>query len=321
MSSGSGIPASLQHDLRQAMGIELTTIPAYLYAYWSIKPLADGGSEAGREAGVTIMSVVTEEMLHMGLVSNVLNALGGTPALNRPRFVPSYPARLFDAFDVVLRPLSRAALATFLRIELPEHGDVPTIGAFYEGIEKELRGCPDTAFGHGRQFPLQDNPGAGSLIAVSSRASALAALEIIVEQGEGLDHQTAEDGDHELAHFFKFKAVERTVDFGFLNLGADVYPVIDDPNGRLGDYTPEQRRANDVFNSVYSELLDTLQETMSGASPEVFYRATGLMDRLAQLAAVLRRTGPVPGTGELPGTGTLPGPTFDYLPPAKRRAT
>ena len=174
-----GIPTQLQHDLRSAMRIELTTIPAYLYAYWSIRPPADGGSEAGGEAGVTIMSVLTEEMLHMGLVSNVLNALGGTPALNDPDFVPTYPACIFPpkpgepcTFEVPLLPLSKKAVDVFLRIELPEPADpekrakTETIGEFYGVIEEELKKLPDSAFTHGRQFPAQDNPGAGSMIQV-----------------------------------------------------------------------------------------------------------------------------------------------------------
>ena len=67
-----------------------------------------------------------------------------------------------------------------------------------------------------------------------------------------------------------------------------------------------------MFNSTYSELLDALQKTMTSASPEVFYQSTGLMNRLAQLAAVLRNAGTVSGTKELPG------PTFEYLPPDQR---
>ena len=40
------------------------------------------------EAAELIESVVMEEMLHMVLAANVLNAIGGTPSIGRPGFVP-----------------------------------------------------------------------------------------------------------------------------------------------------------------------------------------------------------------------------------------
>ena len=40
--------------------------------------------------------VAVEEMLHLTLAANVLNAVGGTPDLTAPGFVPEYPAYLPD---------------------------------------------------------------------------------------------------------------------------------------------------------------------------------------------------------------------------------
>jgi hypothetical protein len=42
----------------------------------------------------TIKGVVIEEMLHMTIAANVLNAVGGHPAIDRPDFVPNYPEDL-----------------------------------------------------------------------------------------------------------------------------------------------------------------------------------------------------------------------------------
>ena len=42
----------------------------------------------------TIKGVVIEEMLHMTIAANVLNAVGGHPAIDRPDFVPNYPQDL-----------------------------------------------------------------------------------------------------------------------------------------------------------------------------------------------------------------------------------
>ena len=313
------ISVTLQDNLRSAMAAELTTIPTYLYAYWSIKPLSDGGSEAGARAGGTIMSVIVEEMLHMGLVSNILNALGGTPAITTPPYLPEYPCKLLRPnphqgidVEVHLRRLSSDSIRNFLGIELPEFYDpgvVVTLGEFYNSyIVPEL--TPDKDYSNGKQLPEYDNPGVGKLIQVSSRKDALAAVQLIVEQGEGLSKQNHDDGEHELAHFWKFFSVHKAVDNGFLNFEQDVYQVIDNPDA--SQYNCDQQQANQAFNVTYSKLLDALQETFTSENPDVFYISTNLMNQLRQQAAVLRNQGMVAGTNYLPG------PTFEYIPESQR---
>ena len=67
-------PKDLIDLLQTAIEVEHSTIPAYLCALYSIK---DGTNQ---EAAQIIKSVVLEEMLHMILAANVLNAIGGHPA-------------------------------------------------------------------------------------------------------------------------------------------------------------------------------------------------------------------------------------------------
>ncbi len=80
-----------------ALSIELSTIPPYLSALYSVR---DRTSAAAR----LIRDVVIGEMLHMVLVSNLMNAIGAHPSL-APEFVPLYPgymphlAALPDADD------------------------------------------------------------------------------------------------------------------------------------------------------------------------------------------------------------------------------
>ena len=69
-------------DLQTALLLELSTIPPYLCAQYSIEP---GTNEVPVEI---IKSVVIEEMLHMVLVSNIMNALGGQPVLTTEEVVP-----------------------------------------------------------------------------------------------------------------------------------------------------------------------------------------------------------------------------------------
>ena len=69
-------PLDTVADLRTALGnaikLELGTIPPYLTALFSIKPGANAA------AGAIVRSVVIEEMLHLSLACNMLNAVGGT---------------------------------------------------------------------------------------------------------------------------------------------------------------------------------------------------------------------------------------------------
>ena len=85
--------ADLHYYLRVAMQLEHATIPPYLVALYSIKP----GSNI--DATNVIRAVVVEEMLHLTMAANLLNAVGGTPDLTYTGFVPTYPAYLPDGED------------------------------------------------------------------------------------------------------------------------------------------------------------------------------------------------------------------------------
>ena len=63
--------AKLLGWLQKAIELELATIPPYLVALLSIE------LQGNREPAELIRSVMIEEMLHLVLVSNVLNAVGG----------------------------------------------------------------------------------------------------------------------------------------------------------------------------------------------------------------------------------------------------
>src|SRR5260370_13048777 len=108
----------LNDYLYAALQLEHATIPPYLTALYSLHP----GSNS--DARHIVRVVVIEEMLHLSLVANVMNAVGGTPDLTQPGFVPRYPACLPDGeqdFQVDLQPFSNDAVSTFLQIEPPPH--------------------------------------------------------------------------------------------------------------------------------------------------------------------------------------------------------
>ena len=74
------VPRELRDDswlfesVQEALEIEFSTIPLYLYALWSID---DASLQA--PAGNRIRGVVEQEMLHMGIVANIIAGLGGRP--------------------------------------------------------------------------------------------------------------------------------------------------------------------------------------------------------------------------------------------------
>ena len=80
---------SLYQHLQWAIEVEHFTIPPYLCALYSIPERGDNV-----ESARIIQSVVMEEMLHMTLVANIMNAVGATPIVNKPGFIPKYPCPL-----------------------------------------------------------------------------------------------------------------------------------------------------------------------------------------------------------------------------------
>ena len=228
--------------LQGAVELELLVIPPYLCALYSLHP------QTNEEADLVIRSVVVEEMLHMILAANVLNAIGGAPDITGEGWVPRYPAAIPyhepETFQVGLLPFGDAALDVFLAIENPTYpvatpapatpdAAVPratmlarergyaTIGAFYAAIEdglcvledelgpaKLFTGAPD------RQVrPEHYYASGGAAIVVDDLDSALLALEQIVEQGEGEVTRPPSgekfDAELDLAHYYRFDELRR----------------------------------------------------------------------------------------------------------------
>src|SRR5215475_10364609 len=95
----------LHRALQNAVELEHATIPPYLYALYSIKP------DTNLEVAGLIKSVVLEEILHMSLDCNILNAVGGHPKIDDPCFLPNYPGPLPGGVEsgliVGLAPVSK----------------------------------------------------------------------------------------------------------------------------------------------------------------------------------------------------------------------
>lgn len=229
---------SLHDYLYAAMQLEHATVPPYLTALYSLKP--GSNSDAYHVLRVTAV----EEMLHLTLAANVLNAVGGAPDLTRPGFVPEYPAYLPDGetdFTVSRQAFTPEALDTFLSIERPRKApddasrivkrdhvrhnrlavqpDQPqlqfySIGEFYLEIWRGVRYLHQR-YGDELFSGTQDKQvtpeyfysGGGEVVPVSDLDSAKAALDLIAEQGEGFGGGIY-DAEQELAHYYRFEQLK-----------------------------------------------------------------------------------------------------------------
>ncbi len=332
---------SLRRHLQWAIELEHATIPPYLTALYSLK------EGQNREAAQVLLSVVMEEMLHMTLAANVLNAVGGAPRLDHPHFLPKYPAYLPHsnrAFLVPLAPFSRETLEVFMRIEKPEEHDAQpedenyeTIGQFYEAIELGLvRLCE----AHGEAHVFTGDParqlspeafhyeGGGQVIVVTDLATARKAVEEIVEQGEGLQHKSIWDGDknmfhhtrNEVSHYFRLNELYtgRSYRRGDTpQSGPSGKPVAVDwnavynvrTNPRMADYPhgSDIRRKMEDFNRTYCELLRTMHQSFNG-HPELMAVGVGAMYEVKNRAVELMRM-------ESGDGATTVGMSFEYVAP------
>ncbi len=326
--------------LQSAIELEHATLPPYLTAFYSIAP-----GENTEVAGI-IRSVVMEEMLHMMIACNVLNAIGGSPAIDQPRFVPRYPGHLpmgvRPDLEVSLEPLSRRLVKdvfmeieepedpqsfprTALRKSAPQAEEFGTIGEFYEAIIEKLAELGDAAF---VGDPSRQVVGAGyppdALFPITNVETATRALRLIVQQGEGSGRNPL-DPEGAPAHYYRFAEIVQGRRLrrdpqspGGFSYSGDLVPL--DPNGvlplaankHLSDYTvgsPAWYRVS-AANRAYSSLLAALHNATNGA-PASLRDAIGLMFtlRLAFLACT-----EVDG----PEAGTKAAPTFEFVPQEAR---
>jgi hypothetical protein len=333
---------SLRAHLQIAIQLEHATIPAYLCGLYTIR---DG---TNAEAARVIRSVVMEEMLHMALAANVLNAIGGSPSVNHLKFVPSYPAKLPDSdghLVIHLAKFSRETVKKFQAIERPAKANAPaqadgyqTIGQFYKAITEGLECvCRKDQYFTGdpaRQVgPEAFYGGGGALIRVTGLDSAVAALQVIVEEGEGLPHSIWDSkrkftrASRELAHYFRFTELLAGQYFGphdtpTTGPTGPVLPVDWDaaydmaPNPKAEDYASGSDlhlRAVE-FNRTYTGLLDLLHRAFNG-KPERLGKAVAGMYELKYQAQALIRTPRPDGQGN-----AGPGFQFHREPTRARRS-
>jgi hypothetical protein len=330
----------LRTALQNAIALEHSTIPPYLTALATL----DGNSDSVKYARAVILDVVVEEMLHMTLACNTLNAIGGHPVIADANFVPTYPGELpmGVAGDLVvhLRRYSKALVEdTFMKIEEPEIIlDIPvmprtaavaaepiTIGQLYAGIRARIAGHPELFTGD----PTLQVSGLffdqGEDIRVTGVDSALLAIETIVEQGEGTPKSPL-DLQKDVAHYYSFQQFSKgmrivedpssplKVSFDpaqpiIIDDTTDVIPMVDDPptvRYDAADWRAEQLSAE--ADASYSKILRALHRGFNG-EPGMVEDAVGAMFEFKTIVGELLQQRLTAG----PLAGQFAGPRFRYV--------
>jgi len=286
----------LINALIEAAELEHGLLIQYLFAAYSLKRRPEEGIsveqvEKVREWGGAILGVARQEMAHLGTVCNLLTAVGGSPRFGRPNFPQAMEH--YYPFDFQLERFTMTTLERFIRFEKPVdeavealEGVAPNlpeldrVGELYRQIADGFRTL-DLAYARSRQTlfvgpsEAQDadswtqpiGKGGFNVVPVTDLASALAAIESIVLEGEGAPT------DREGSHYDTFLDVHREYQ---AELAADpdfdpARPVVITPLTRthrdsgpgpftlLQEGTPTHDLA-ELFNHVYSTVLLMLMQ-------------------------------------------------------------
>jgi hypothetical protein len=288
----------LSYLLSQGAELEHALMCQYLYAAFSLKSSADGLDDAQSERVErwrrAILRVAGEEMLHWAVVQNLLAAVGSAPFVSRPH-LPHQAMGYPPGVQLALLPFGTVSLQHFMYLERPQ--DVDSVdGEGFEPVGAALapmgadeivpRGQEFSTVGHlyrscarglanlagklgeeglfiGPPFHQTEESAFGwpSLGPITNLAQAQAAIERIVEQGEGAT------GDWTDAHFGRFLVVR---DDYLAACEADpsfdpVHPVVAagmravegvEPPVYITD--PATGACSDLFNAVYELLLQMI---------------------------------------------------------------
>jgi len=234
---------SLAYALSEAAELEHGLMCCYLYAAFSIGRRCEHRHPAHQAAAIArwrteITDIARDEMVHLALVSNLLNAIGAAPHLLRPNFpvaAGAHPAGIV----VSLAPFSLATIQHFVFLERPEDvieregsgfahreyarighrgrlvpsgQDYETLGDLYRWIRDgfahlvEVLGPARVFVGDPRLQMSSSLLGLPDIIEVVDLESAQRAIETIVTQGEGAPSCPGH------SHYSRFSAIRRELE-------------------------------------------------------------------------------------------------------------
>ena len=294
----------LIYMLCSAAELEHALMCEYLFAAFTLKRSTDEGLSEDQVSAVdrwrqTLLMVAKQEMLHLAINCNLVNALGASPHLSRPNL--PQPAKHYPSgVRLQLLPFGEQALRHFLYLERPEGMDfddaeglaavecaVPvmsereiaphlqefaTVGHLYRSIEAGFRHLAQK-MGEDQLFVVSASGQAGGdlfgwsqLRPITCVDDVVQAIETIVEQGEG------PQGDWREAHFGRFLGVlDEYLAMCTANPGVEfarpVLPALvrSPENGEPADLItdPKSAAVADLGNVAYEVLLQLLYRLLS----------------------------------------------------------
>ncbi len=255
----------LLYLLAQASELEHSLACQYLFAAFSLKQDGDPGitseqAQIAQKWRGTIIGIAVQEMLHLGLASNLLTSIGGAPYFRRANF-PQGKMYTSLSLDMRLAGVSKKTLKRFVCVELPPHiepgtryshwtcdcaelrrGDralraeaqllpqpfnYTTIGELYRLIENGFKDLyPEDA---SKLFigppSAQITTMWKTMTAVTNRDSAATVIDLILRQGEG-----AYGNEEEIAqaHFGRFVEIYDGLEKGLAG-PMPAFPVVENP--------------------------------------------------------------------------------------------
>lgn len=323
-----GTREQLLHLLAEAAEIEHTLMCSYLYAAFSLKRAGDVGVAEAEGAALerwrkTIIDVAVEEMGHLVIVANLTVAVGGRPHFARPPF-PVAPGYFPSGVAVRLAPFNTETLEHFIFLErpqgvegedseafeqegysreqaqaglMPTAQDYATIGHLYEAIRANLMAL-DRRLGTSMLFLGDASLQVGrevidleGIAPISDLASATAAIDVVIEQGEGAS------SDRDDSHYRSFLAIREE----FAQLTCEdpaftpAWPVADspvlrrpaEPNGTVFVDHPEAAAILDFACASYGLLLRCLVQCFGRSGPNRGAEQQTLMSAAIELMHVL----------------------------------
>ena len=332
--------------LQETIEVEHSTIPLYLTSLFSIV-------NSSNFAGATLHSVVIEEMLHMTTACNMLNAMGGAPAIDSPVFIPVYPLRL-PMINVTadIRRFDAASVANFMLIESTTALS-KSIAACYEYVLSIVQKLSEeygepAVFTGNYSYQVQASAmgptGLQTAGKIGNLSEARVALLGVSDQGggcpvpgeeqlwPGVSNISAGPLGGNLSHYARFAQVaagraygpaDHVAGPGFPPTGRNVttdwtHVYAFAPNPRVADFANHSAAHGAAlsFAANYTALLAQLHDVFNGA-PQNYFKTLAGMHALTGMARDLMTTD---DPRKPPAAAVGIGPTWEYVPSASRFA-
>jgi len=342
-----GSREQLLHLLAEAAEIEHALMCSYLYAAFSLKTggIEDGltpdEAKAVEAWRGSIMNVAVQEMGHLLMVANLTVAVGGRPHFGRPNF-PVSTGYFPSGVVVRLTGFSHETIEHFIHLErprgaegndnedfqqedyrreqvhiglMPSAQDYATIGHLYEAARANIIHLAkhlgeDALFigGSAAQIgkAIVDLPGVSEVRTV---ADACAAIDMIIEQGEG------SPADREDSHFQAFSTIARELD-RLTKANPDfepAWPVASnpvlrrppEPEDKVFVDDPQAAELLDFACATYGLLLRLLVQSFGREGPEAAKQQSaligGAIDLMHVLGSAARALARMPASPSAPG--------------------